>query len=463
MKKPKIAIVGRPNVGKSSLFNRIVKKRIAIVDEMEGVTRDRLYAEGDFFGQPFLVIDTGGIDCDEEIPFWREVKGQVDLALDEADILMMVVDSRVGITAPDKEIARYLHSKKKPLLLAVNKIDNQNDEAMIHEFHQLGIETMVGVSAAQGSYIAELLERALELSEGREIEEEDDAISVAILGRPNVGKSTFLNTLLNEERSIVSPIAGTTRDIIDGYVEIEGTRYRLLDTAGLRRKSKEPEVVDKFSRIRTERALKRADVVIFMIDAREGVTSQEKKLLTEIEKMGKGCLLFFNKWDLVKGFRMEHCAQRARDILPFLNHCPMLFGSSLTGRGVEEAFTSVNKVYQELTRRVTTGQLNKFLERSLQINPPPMINGKRLRIYYMTQVTVHPPRFVLFVNYPDRMTRTYQKYLINQFRAHYGFKGVPLSFSLRKKKSTRKLGEGASPQLDPIQSIGELVFSDSLV
>ncbi|MEX0961801.1 MAG: ribosome biogenesis GTPase Der [Simkaniaceae bacterium] len=457
MKMPKVALVGRPNVGKSSLFNRIVKKRMAIVDEMEGVTRDRLYAEVEIFGRHIKMIDTGGIDQTESIPFWREVKGQALAAIEEADVVVMVADGVVGLTNLDEEIARFLHSKNKPLILAVNKVDTHKRQDAVHNFHGIGIEKVMGVSAIQGFQIAELLELIINTAgEGSE-EDEVDAINVAILGKPNVGKSTFLNQLLDRERSIVSPIAGTTRDSIDALFEHNGTTYRLIDTAGLRRKSKEPEVVDKFSRIRTERALKRADICLFMVDANEGVTAQEKKILKDIEESGKGCILYFNKWDTVTGFRMEHCVQRAKQVMPFLEHCPFLFGSAKTGRNVFDAMNEVKKVYSELSRRISTGQLNSFLTRVMQLNHPPMINGKRLRIYYMTQIASLPPLFVLFVNHLDRLSPTYQKYLINQFRKTYGFLGTPLKFIIRKRVSKeRKTGQ--APQLEGPSKIEELVF-----
>lgn len=458
MNYPKIALVGRPNVGKSSLFNRIAKRRMAIVDELEGVTRDRLYSDAELFGRPFKIIDTGGIDSEEKIPFWKEVKDQALLAIEEADALIMVVDAQVGITQLDQTLARFLLGQGKPIILAINKIDSQAHKDLIHDFYGLGISEMIGVSAVQGDQIAELIELALEhAGEGNSTEEEEKAISVAILGRPNVGKSTFLNHLLHEERSIVSPIAGTTRDSIDALVEWGGKRYRLIDTAGLRRKSKEPEVVDKFSRIRTERAIERADICLFMLDSEEGITSQEKKILKDIEERGKGLILFFNKWDLIKGFRQEHCIQQAERDLPFLEHCPLIFGSAMKGQGIKKVFDKIDQVYASLTMRITTGRLNKFLERAMQLNHPPMIKGKRLRIYYMTQISTLPPRFVLFINYKDRVLGSYLRYLMNQFRDTYGFEGVPLQFVLKERKSTPR-ERSQAPDLEGPHSVEELAF-----
>jgi len=435
--KTKIALIGRPNVGKSALFNRIAKKRIAIVDEMEGVTRDRLYAEADLFGRPFEVIDTGGIDESSTIPFAEEVKLQAKVAIEEADSLIMVVDSRIGLINLDEKVAQILLRSGKPLTLAVNKMDNE-DPSILAPFYALGIERMVPVSAIQGNNIVELLQAALEPCPMVDGEEEAKGIKVAIVGRPNVGKSTLINTLLDESRCVVSPIAGTTRDSIDVAVEFEGETFTFIDTAGIRRKKSEPEVVDKFAAIRTERAIERADVCIFMLDSQEGMTSQEKRIANSIEAKGKGCIIFLNKWDLVKGFRMEHCKKSLEIEASFTNYCPTLFGSALTGRKIDELFPLVREVYENLTKRISTGQLNKFIERVMHKVHPPMLRGKRLRIYYMAQVDSAPPRFVFFVNQTDLLGDTYKKYLINQFRKTYQYTGVPLTFYLKGKKRQEK-------------------------
>lgn len=437
MKKTKIALIGRPNVGKSALFNRIAKKRIAIVDEMEGVTRDRLYAEAELFGRPFEVIDTGGIDERSDIPFAEEVKQQAEVAIMEADSLIMVVDSRIGVTSLDEHVAELLLRSGKPLVLAVNKVDNE-DESQLASFYTLGVEKVVGVSAIQGRNIVEMLEAALEPCPILEEEEELSGIKVAIIGRPNVGKSTLINTLLDESRCVVSPIAGTTRDSIDVQFEWEGETFTIIDTAGIRRKKSEHEVVDKFAAIRTERAIERADVCILMLDSQEGMTAQEKRIANLIEEKGKGCLIFFNKWDLVKGFRMEHCKKSLEIEASFVSYCPTLFGSAKTGRKLDELFPVIREIYTDLTKRVSTGQLNKFIEKTMAKVHPPMIQGKRLRIYYMAQIDVSPPRFVFFVNQPTLLGDTYKKYLINQFRKTYRYTGVPLTFYLKGKKRQEK-------------------------
>lgn len=445
--QPKIALVGRPNVGKSALFNRICQKRISIVDEQEGITRDRLYAKAEAFGRYFTLIDTGGIDLSGTIPFNEEVKRQAEMAIEEADVIILVVDGQIGPTPIDEEVAKMLLRSKKPVVVAVNKIDQMSEEIKIHAFHRLAVRDLLPVSALQGYQIAELLERALSfipLQEGEDAEAffaskaetpaTSSQIRVAIVGRPNVGKSTLLNCLLHEERSIVSPIAGTTRDAIDVTVEHEGQEYLLIDTAGIRRKKAEKEVVDKFAAIRTDEAIDRADVCLLILDAFEGFTTQEKRIASEIEAKGKSCILVFNKWDLMKNFRMEHALRGVREEIPFLNHCPTLFISAIQERNLQKIFPTVKAVYEERKKRITTGALNKFIESCLQKYHPPLIIGKRLRIYYMTQVESNPPKFVLFVNNPTLMTESYKKYLINQFREAYQFSGCPLILELRGKE-----------------------------
>lgn len=434
--KTKIALVGRPNVGKSALFNRICQKRLSIVDEQEGITRDRLYADAELFGRQFTLIDTGGIDFSGSIPFHEEVKRQAEIAILEADVIILVVDGQIGPSPLDDEVAKILLQSKKPVIVAVNKIDRGGDDLRIHAFHSLAVRDLIGVSALQGYQVAELLEKALEKVPPVEevaVPENDKLIRVAIVGRTNVGKSTLLNHLLGEERSIVSPIAGTTRDAIDATLHRDGQEYLLIDTAGIRRKKAEKEVVDKFAAIRTDEAIERADVCVLILDSFEGFTTQEKRIASEIEAKGKSCVLLFNKWDLMKNFKMEHALRGVREEIPFLNHCPTLFLSALKGRNLEKIFPAVNEVFAERKKRITTGSLNKFIEGCVQKYHPPLIIGKRLRIYYMTQVEINPPKFVLFVNNPTLMTEAYRKYLINQFREAFGFSGCPLTLELRGK------------------------------
>jgi GTPase len=447
MRKPiKLALVGRPNVGKSALFNRICKKRIAIVDEAEGVTRDRLYADADFFGKPFEVIDTGGINPQSELPFQEEIRRQAEIAIEEADVIVIVVDATVGITSLDEFVSRLLLRTGKHLVLAANKVDDLSKMDLVYPFYSLGISRVVAVSATQNFQLAELLEEAFKETQFSDEEAtKTDTIGVAIVGRPNVGKSTIINYLLNEERCVVSPIPGTTRDSIDVEVLAGDDRFTLIDTAGIRRKSAEHDVVEKFAAVRTQRALERADVCVLVVDADRGMTTQEKRIAHEIEAQGKGCIVLFNKWDLVKGFRMEHCRKSFEIDTPFLNHCPLLFVSGKTGRNLEGLFKAVKEVHEQQNRRITTGQLNKFVERAVQKCHPPMLDGKRLRIFYLAQVDVQPPRFVLFVNNPKLMVETYKKYLINQFRETYGFLGAPIQFFLKGRKIKEEKSECSDP------------------
>jgi GTP-binding protein len=433
---PKIALVGRPNVGKSALFNRICQKRLSIVDEQEGITRDRLYAEADLFGRPFILVDTGGIDLSGQLPFAEEVKAQAEIAIEEADAILFVVDGQLGPSPLDEELAKKFRRTKKPVFLAVNKIDAGDDLARISAFYGLGIPHIFGVSALQGYQVAELLEAAMAVIPVREEPETiaPHAIRVAIVGRANVGKSTLLNQLLHDNRSIVSPIAGTTRDAIDVLHTEGGQDYLLIDTAGIRRKKSEKAVVEKFAAIRTEEAIERADVCLLVLDSFEGFTTQEMRIANEIERLGKSCILLFNKWDQVKNLQMEHALRSVREAAPFLAHCPTLFMSALKKRNIDKIFPLIKEVYQQRFLRLTTGALNQFIGSCLQKYHPPLITGKRLRIYYLTQVECNPPRFVLFVNKPELLTESYKKFLINQLRETFLFTGCPLIFELRGKK-----------------------------
>lgn len=432
----KIALVGRPNVGKSALFNRICQKRISIVEAKEGVTRDRLYARAEIFGKECTLIDTGGIDASGKDIFVKQIGAQARLAIEEADGIIFLVDGKVGLHPLDSEVAKILLPTQKPVVLAVNKIDSLEEIQKIHDFHSLAIPHIFPISAMQGHFVAELLEKILSFFEEKpplEIKPEEGKTPLAIVGRANVGKSTLLNRLLGEERSIVSPEPGTTRDSIDVSFSYKERGYVLVDTAGIRRKKAEKEAVDKFAAIRTEEAIDRAEVCLLILDSYEGLTTQEKRIAHSIEEKGKSCILLFNKWDLVKNVRMEHALKGIREEIPFLNHCPALFLSALKKRNLDAIFPLVEKVCLERKKRIATGELNRFIEGCLQRYHPPLITGKRLRIYYMTQVEQNPPKFVVFVNRPHLMTESYRKYLVNQFRKTFGFIGCPLKLELRAK------------------------------
>lgn len=447
---PKVAIVGRPNVGKSALFNRICGRKIAIVDEAEGVTRDRIYQKAEIFGRKFEIIDTGGIDPRSKADFNEHIKRQAEIAIEEADSIILVVDGTIGVTALDEEVAKILLRTKKPLCLAVNKIDSLYQMDLIYPFMQLGISKVVAVSATQNWHIAEILEEALNPLPLEEFQEEaSPALRISIVGRPNVGKSSLLNYILNEERSVVSPIAGTTRDSVDVAFERDGNKYILVDTAGIRKKKSEADVIEKFAAIRTDRAIENSDICVLVLDAREGISAHDKRIARAIEEAGKGCIILFNKWDLVHGFRMEHCLKGVELEVPFLLHCPKLFISATSGRNVDKLFPLIQEVKEAFEQRITTGQLNKFLTLSMQKCHPPMIQGKRLRIYYMAQVNTRPPTFVLFVNYPNLMLDTYKKYLLNQFREFYNFSGVPIVFYLKGKKRREFIENEEETQKSP--------------
>lgn len=498
MEKIKVAIVGRPNVGKSALFNRICKKRLSIVDEEEGVTRDRLYAEADFFGHSFTLIDTAGISGDSADLFYEEMLKQTKIAIEEANYFIMVVDAHVGITKYDQAVVKLLYRTNKKLVVAVNKIDDLSQKQLLDNFYALGVDNLIGISALSGYNVAELLETLFEDSPWEEeilssdIEEafiatkeeafedlqqidefliqeeeafedffetnrventaerspnEENSTKIAIIGRANVGKSTLLNYLLKEQRAVVSPIAGTTRDNIDAELMIADEKYLLIDTAGIRKKHKENTVVEKFAYIRTKEAISRCDICLFLSDVEEGMTAQDKKILSFIEEEGKSCLLLFNKWDKVKGFRKEHCLRSVQAEAPFFQHCPTLFISALQKKGLETLFPLIRKVVTERNKKITTGQLNRFMEECIRKNHPPMMmGGKRLRIYYLTQVRTAPPSFVFFVNNPTLLADTYKKFLHNQFRKVFGFDGTPIRFFIRGKssleKKQRQLAEG---------------------
>ena len=434
MKKPKIALVGRPNVGKSSLFNRICKKRYSIVDESEGVTRDRLYADVEVFGKSLTLIDTAGIDLHSSMSFRQEVLMQTNIAIAEADLLILVVDAVTGLLDLDRDVAKLLFKAGKPIILAVNKIDDEKREHLVHQFLQLGLKKMLGVSAVQGTQIAELLEMVLEdVTFDEEEQEEIIHTKIAIVGRTNVGKSTLINSLLKEKRSVVSDIAGTTRDSIDVAVDFQDETYTFIDTAGIRRKHSENTVVEKFAFIRTQKAIERADICLLVLDVNQGMTTQEKKIAGLIEEKGKGCILLLNKWDLAKDCRMEHALKALQEEVPFFKHIPALFISALTNRNVEKIFPQIEKLERDLKQRITTGELNKFFERAIQNYHPPMIRGKRLRIYYATQIKENPPHILLFINYPFLFTPTYKRYIVNQFRKVFSLNGVPLIIDLKTK------------------------------
>lgn len=432
-----IALVGRPNVGKSSLFNRLASRRLAITDRAEGTTRDRLFTEIELFGRRVELIDTGGIAArGSEDPFAAEIEEAALAAIDEADGLVLVVDGETGPLKEDLALARRLQKMNKPLALAVNKIDAKSKEPLIHAFYRLDIDLMEGVSALHSRGIADLLEDLLKIiPEGTAKKTPEISSTTAIIGSPNVGKSTLINTLLNQKRCAVSPIAGTTRDSVDLDITFNEKSYHLIDTAGVRRKTSEKIVVDKFAAIRTERAISRSDLCLVVVDALRGLCAQEKKLLTHIEKEGKSCIILLNKWDQIHGERQEHALRALKESTPSIEHCPIIVISALTGRGTEKIFPAIDAALESRQQRVTTGELNRFFESALSRNAPAMIQGKRLRIYYATQVSSSPPTFTLFVNYPKLLMHSYKRYLTHQLREAFDFSGSPIRIFLKGKKA----------------------------
>jgi GTP-binding protein len=442
----KIAIVGRPNVGKSALFNCLVKKQKAIVDEREGITRDRIYGQTDCFGRSLEIIDTGGMLAQED-PLALDITRHAQIAIEEADALIFVVDYKTGPLALDFEVAKILRRAKKPIVLAVNKVDFLDEERCnLAPFSALGIQPIVPISCSFRWQLAELLEPLLEKIpvEDPITAAEESCISVALVGRTNVGKSTLLNQIVQEERSLVSPLAGTTRDSIDMLFSFNDQQFRFIDTAGIRRKHKEIDIIEKFSRIRTDRSIEEASVCLLLIDCMEGVTGEEKKIAKEIEDSGKACILLLNKWDLSQGFRMEHALKSIELEIPFLAICPKLIISAKTGRNVPQLFPLIQQVYHSYSQRISTHKLNTALIRWLQAYHPPMVGSKRLRIYYIAQVSTNPPKFVLFVNSPEHLSPTYRKYLVNQMRETFAFEGVPIILMLRGKEHN-KSGKKKTP------------------
>ena len=440
MAKPLIAIVGRPNVGKSMLFNRIAGKRLSIVEDTPGVTRDRLYAHSDWSGREFDIVDTGGIEptTDNEILlFMRE---QAMLAIEMADVILFVTDIATGVTAADREIATLLLRSSKPVILAVNKMDSIGaTNPDIYEFYELGLGDPIALSAVHGHGTGDVLDACIEhFPTQAENEEEDDIIRVAVIGKPNVGKSSLINKILGETRVIVSDVAGTTRDAVDTLFENDQGRYMFIDTAGLRRRSKIDDRIEKYSVLRTEMAVERADVCLIMIDAREGVTEQDTKVAGLAHEAGKASVIIVNKWDLVEKETntMERMREAVRRDLSYMTYAPILFISALSGQRVGRIFELINYVDNQSATRLTTGMLNNVLADATARVQPPTDKGRRLKIYYITQVSVRPPTFVCFCNDAELFHFSYQRYLENQIRAVFSLDATPMRLIVRQKGDT---------------------------
>ena len=437
MSRPLVAIVGRPNVGKSMLFNRLAGKRLSIVEDTPGVTRDRLYAECEWCGRSFDIVDTGGIEPTTDSEILLFMREQAQIAIDSATVIILVTDIRTGVTAADKDVANMLLRSKKPVVLAVNKADSTGaEDPTLYEFYSLGLGDPISVSAIHGHGTGEVLDECLKyFPDPSEDEEEDDSIKVAVIGKPNVGKSSLINCILGEKRVIVSDVAGTTRDAVDSVLENEYGRYTFIDTAGIRRKSKVEERVEKFSVMRAQMAIERADVCLIMIDAREGVTDQDTKIAGLAHEAGKASIVVVNKWDLVdkETGTMEKMRKDVMRDLSFMSYAPVLFISALTGQRTERLFELINFVNDQSSMRITTGMLNNVLADAQARVQPPTDKGRRLKIYYMTQTGIKPPNFVIFCNSKELFHFSYQRYIENQIRAVFGLEGTPVRIVLRQK------------------------------
>jgi len=437
MSKPIVAIVGKPNVGKSRFFNYVVGQRISIVEDTPGVTRDRVYADTSWRDREFTLIDTGGIEPESDDIILSQMREQANMAISVADVILFMTNIKEGVTASDNEIAVMLRKSKKPIVLACNKVDTFGEvPSEIYEFYNLGLGEPRAISAANAMGIGDLLDEIYNLLPDKdEAEDEENKIKVALIGKPNVGKSSLLNRILGEDRSIVSDIAGTTRDAIDSEYENEFGKYIFIDTAGVRKKSKVNESIEKFSVMRTLLAIERADVCLVLIDALEGVTDQDAKILGEAHEAGKGIIIVVNKWDEVEkdNYTMQEYKKDIYNKISYATYAPIMFISAKTGQRVNKIFEQVNEVYKQNSMRVSTSVINEVINEAIAVVQPPTDKGKRLKILYGTQASTQPPTFVIFVNNKELFHFSYQRYLINCFRNNFGLEGTPVRLIVREK------------------------------
>ena len=437
MSRPVIAVVGRPNVGKSTLFNKIVGKRLSIVDDTPGVTRDRIFGDAEWCGKKFLVVDTGGIEPKTDDIILKKMKAQAELAIDTASAIIFVTDIKSGVTASDKEVAAMLQKSGKPVVLCVNKCDRPGNVPLeFYEFYNLGLGEPVAVSGVHGHGTGDLLDRVFEsIPDFDSDEDEDEVINVAVIGKPNAGKSSLINAVCKEERAIVSDIAGTTRDAIDTMVTVGDQKYNFTDTAGLRRKSRVDDEIEKYSVIRAKMAIERSDVCVIMIDATEGFTEQDSKVAGLSVDAGKAAIIAVNKWDLVAkdGRTMDQMRKKLKEDFSFMPYAPIIFISAKTGQRLDQLFEYIKFVHMQNTMRISTGMLNDVLAEATARVQPPTDKGRRLKIYYMTQASTKPPTFVFFCNREDLFHFSYQRYLENQIRTTFGLEGTPVKFIIRER------------------------------
>lgn len=435
MAKPVVAIVGRPNVGKSTVFNRIVGSRVAIVEDMPGVTRDRIYSSGEWLNREFNIIDTGGIEIGDE-PLLVQIRAQAELAIKEADVIIFIVNGREGITAADEEVAKILYKSKKPVVLGVNKMDNPEMLESIYEYYSLGMGEPFGISGSHGLGLGDLLDEVIKhFPEEENSEYDEDTIKISLIGRPNVGKSSLVNAILGEERVIVSNIPGTTRDAIDTPFSKDGQDYVLIDTAGMRKRGKVYEATEKYSVLRSLKAIERSDVVLVVLNAEEGIIEQDKKIAGYAHEAGRAVIIVVNKWDTIEKDEktMNEFTKKIRDHFLFLSYAPILFTSAKTKQRLQHILPTVNRVAENHNLRVPTSVLNDVIMDAVAMNPAPTDKGKRLKINYVTQVAVQPPAFVFFVNDPELMHFSYARFLENRLRDTFEFEGTPIKIIPRKK------------------------------
>ncbi|MBQ3057694.1 MAG: ribosome biogenesis GTPase Der [Clostridia bacterium] len=437
MAKPIVAVVGRPNVGKSTLFNKIIGKRLSIVDDTPGVTRDRIYGDGEWLGRKMMFVDTGGIEPKTDDIILSSMRAQANLAIETAAVIIFVTDLKSGVTVADMDVAAMLQKSGKPIVLCVNKCDNIGDTPMeFYEFYNLGLGDPIAVSSVHGHGTGDLLDAVISHIAPEEFEDEDDdIINVAVIGKPNAGKSSLINQIAGEERSIVSNVAGTTRDAIDLRVDVDGTKYNFIDTAGLRRKSKVEDKIEKYSVLRAKMAIERADVCVIMIDGVDGFTEQDSKVAGLAMEQGKACIIAVNKWDAVEkdGKTMDSYRKQLMKDFSFMPYAPIIFISAKTGQRVERLFELIKYVNEQNTMRISTGKLNDILADATARVQPPSDKGKRLKIYYMTQASTKPPTFVCFCNNAELFHFSYQRYLENQIRSTFGLEGTPVRFVIRER------------------------------
>ncbi|SCW56791.1 GTP-binding protein [Ruminococcaceae bacterium YRB3002] len=437
MSKPVVAIVGRPNVGKSSLFNTLYGERISIVHDTPGVTRDRLYAPANWRGRDFIMIDTGGIEPETDDVITKNMRLQAEIAIETSDVIIFMCDIQAGLTASDEEIAVMLRKSGRPVVCAVNKVDKIGDPpSEFYEFYNLGLDTVIPLSASHRLGIGELLDAVFEFfPEEKDAEGDDETIRVALIGRPNAGKSSLSNKIIGEDRSIVSDIAGTTRDTIDTFVENKFGKFTVIDTAGMRKKGKIEDQVEKYSMVRALAAVERADVCVVLIDASVGITEQDTRVAGIAHNAGKACVIAINKWDLIdkETGTLEQMTKIVKDRFSFMDYAPVVFLSAKTGQRIDRLFEKISIAYQNAHKRLTTGVFNDMLSEAIAVVPTPQDKGKHLKIYYGTQIATCPPTFALFVNNKELSHFSYERYIENQIRANFGFEGTPIRLYLREK------------------------------